>query len=552
MVNGSFIRTYRLPRALLIGLLWTTLLPIGAGRVMAADFTYIVQPGDNLWNLTGRYLKSVDYWPRLQAYNRVLYPHAMRPGSSLLIPLKWLRREAVVARVVGVHGHAEVQRGEQVSPLKAGVAIAVGEILRTSVDGSLTLEFPDGSRSLLGPNSEMRMGELWRLRGLTAQQVLIELPRGHLENEVESRRPPANGRFIIDTPAGIAAVRGTHFRVDAADQQVRSETLRGEVVLQNEKGQVRLGHGTGSLARVGQAPIPPVQLLPAPQLDHLPERAGRPPLDLPFPDIPGASAYRTQLAATADFSTIDSDQVSTTARVRSVGDLADARYRLRVRAIDVNGFEGLDAEREIEINAFPEPPFPSQPVQDGFVAEETPEFRWTRSGEDGHYRFQLASDHAFRSLLADADKLTEPSFIYKASLSPGEYFWRVALTTPQEGVGPFSDPQRFRRPSPGLWPKPFEWRNDQLELRWRATGADDRYQVQLANDILFQQLVLDQESPQPVVAFAKPAAGTYYIRVRSFLSDGSPGPWGKPQIFEVPANYWPLLWMLLPVLLIVP
>ncbi len=552
MVKGSLNRMFRLTRVLLSGIFLVVWQVVAGNWAVAADFTYIVQPGDNPWNLTERFLKSFDYWPRLQEYNRVLYPHAMRPGSSLLIPLKWLRREVSVARVVAVRGHVEVQRGEQVTPLKAGVEVSAGEILRTGADGSLTLEFPDGSRSLLGPNSEMRMSELWRLKGASAQQVYIELPRGHLENEVEARHPPANGRFIIDTPAGIAAVRGTRFRVDAADKQVRSETLRGEVVLGNAKGQTRLGRGTGSLARAGEAPIPPVRLLPAPQLDRLPARVERLPLDLPIPTIGGARAYRTQLATTADFSTIDSDLVSTTARVRSVADIADARYHLRVRAIDAQGFEGMDAEREIEIDARPEPPFPSQPAPDGFVVDEAPEFRWTRSEESGHYRFQLARDPAFRDLLIDADRLLEPLFIYKSSLLPGDYFWRVALATPAEGQGPFSDPQRFRRPPPGPEPEPAKLSGDQMELRWSAAGPDARYQIQLANDSSFQQPLVDQQSPQPMATLVKPAAGTYYVRVRSFLSDGSPAPWGKTQKLEVPANYWLFLWMLLPVLLIAP
>lgn len=548
MVDRLLNRLYRLRCSLSIGVV---LLSIAANQAAAADFTYVVRPGDNLWNLTERYLKGVEYWPRLLEYNRVLFPHALRPGSSLLIPLKWLRREAIVVRVVGLHGYAEVQRGEQISALKSGVAIAVGEVLRTGADGNLTLEFPDGSRSSLGPNSEMRMSELWRIKGSMAQQVSIKLPHGYMENEVGANRS-GNARFIIDTPSGVAAVRGTRFRVDASEKQVRAETLRGEVILKNARGQVSLRSATGSLAQAGQAPTPPRKLLSAPQLDHLPDRVERLPLDLPFPAVRGASAYRTQLATAADFSSVDSDQISLSPRTSSTTDLTDARYRLRVRAIDANGLQGIDAEREIEINAHPEPPFPSQPVPDGVVGEENPEFRWALSGEAGHYHFQLASDKTFRTLLLDADKLVQPSLVYQNALPPGEYYWRVALATAAEGQGPFSDPQRFRRPPPGPLPEPPQINGDNLELRWRTAGPDDRYQVQLAGEPSFQELALDRESAQPIVVFTKPSTGTYFMRVRTLPMDGPPGPWGKPQKIELPPNYWPLLWMLLPVLLILP
>lgn len=550
MIYRWMNRPYRFRYWLLIGLQSVFLLATGGKQVGAADFVYTVRPGDNPWNLTERYLNGYQYWPRLQEYNRILYPHMIRPGSSLLIPLKWLRREMLVARVVGVHGYAEVQRGEQVSTLKPGMTVAVGEVLRTGADGNLTLQFPDGSRSSLGPSSEMRLGDLWRLKGTTAQQVFIDLSRGHLENEVDANRS-GNARFVIDTPAGVAAVRGTRFRVDAEAKQVRAETLRGEVILRNARGGVRLKRAMGSLARIGQAPIPPRSLLPAPQLDRLPERVERLPLDLPFPPVRGASAYRTQLASASDFSTIDSDQIGPDPKARSTADLPDAHYRLRVRAIDAQGFEGMDAERKIEIDARPEPPFPVQPAPDTLVGDDTLEFRWARS-EEGHYHFQLANDRVFRSLLSNADRLLEPSIVYRDPLPPGEYFWRVALATPVGGQGPFSDPQRFRRPPPGPLPEPPSISGDNVELRWRAGGEDDRYQVQLASDQTFQQLTFDQESEQAKIVFSKPPVGVYFVRVRTLLADGSTGQWGKTQKIELPPNYWPLLWMLLPALLILP
>lgn len=37
------------------------LLAACAGPALAEDFVYVVQPGDNPWNLTRRYLKSIDY-----------------------------------------------------------------------------------------------------------------------------------------------------------------------------------------------------------------------------------------------------------------------------------------------------------------------------------------------------------------------------------------------------------------------------------------------------------------------------------------------------------
>ena len=44
-------------------------LAIGGSAALAQDFVYVVRAGDNPWNITQRYLKNIDYWPRIQDYN---------------------------------------------------------------------------------------------------------------------------------------------------------------------------------------------------------------------------------------------------------------------------------------------------------------------------------------------------------------------------------------------------------------------------------------------------------------------------------------------------
>lgn len=533
------------------GATWAFLLGVGsltaAPAVLAEDFTYVVRPGDNPWNLTERYLKSLQYWPRVQDYNNILDPTAIRPGTKLLIPVGWLRGVAAVAQVADLRGVAERRRGENVTPLKPGMTVSVGDVVRTGASSSLTLEFPDGSRSLVGPASELRILDLARLRASAGQQVRIELQRGQLENDVSSIRK-GSGRFVIETPAAVAAVRGTRFRVTSSSDDVRSETLHGEVILQNPAGKAILRAGTGSLAQVGKTPAPAIALLPAPKLDQLPGRVERVPLNVEFPALPGAVSYRTQLAPPTGFSVLDDDQLSTAPRARSAADLPDGPYRLRVRAIDKHGLEGLDAEREIEVDARPEPPFPSQPAADGIVVDDNPEFHWARSGEGAHYRFQLASDEAFASLLLDTDHLEQPHLTLAKPLPPGQYFWRVALHTTSEGQGPFCDAQRFLRPPPGPLPEPPRIGSDTLELRWRAAGTDENYQLQISSDATFAQPEVDRQTSETRVSVDKPPAGIHYIRVRALPAGQPAGAWGKPQQIEIPHDSWRALSILIPAL----
>ncbi|HZV39008.1 MAG TPA: LysM domain-containing protein, partial [Pseudoxanthomonas sp.] len=83
------------------------LLLFGFACVVAAgDWTYRVRPGDTLWDFSAAYLKSGYRWQQLQAHNRIADPYRLPPGSTLQVPITWLRAEPASAKVVAVHGSA--------------------------------------------------------------------------------------------------------------------------------------------------------------------------------------------------------------------------------------------------------------------------------------------------------------------------------------------------------------------------------------------------------------------------------------------------------------
>ncbi|WP_332671607.1 FecR domain-containing protein [Aromatoleum sp.] len=522
-------------------------LPAPLALAADEDIRYVVRPGDNPWNLTQRYLRSIDYWPRLQKYNRIEQPNAIPPGTVLRIPVAWLRGEPATVRVSDLNGAAELRRDGETTPLARDMTLSSGAVIRTGEETSVVLEFPDGSRSRIGEDSEVRVTEVRQLNASDAQQIELQLLRGRLENDVEPVGK-GGGRFRIRTPAGVAAVRGTEFRVAASDGGARAETVSGEVSLSNPRGDVRLRAGTGSMVVPGRAPERASALLAAPQLGTLPERVERLPFALPFPVVAGALRYRTQLAPRDTAAAVTSDQVGSAPEVPGHAELGDGNYVMRVRAIDERGLEGLDARREIVVDARPEPPFPTLPVQDGVVVDDRIAFGWTRSVEPGQYHFQLAADETFGTLLADSEHLDEPGVALDIALAPGRYFWRVALTTAPEGHGPFSDVQRLRRPPPGPSAEAPQARDGRLELRWRGAGESARYELQFAREADFAAPDFSVETRDAVLSIETPPPGTYYVRIRSFEPDGAAGPWGKPQQFVVPANHWRALVVLLPLL----
>ncbi len=522
-----------------------------AGPVVAADdYIYVVQAGDSPWNITTRYLKSIDHWPQLQQYNRIISPEAIPPGTQLRIPVGWLRSRGRPVRITDLQGQVEVLNRGVAQMLERGMTIVEGSLLRTGANGSFTLQLPDGSRSLVGPDTELRLSAARQVAASGGGQIKMELLRGYVENKVTDKRR-SGGRFVIDTPSGVTAVRGTRFRVTEAGQVLRTETLEGEVELRNRAGRRIMKAGTGISAPAGQPPGAAQALLPAPRLDALPERIDRLPVSLELPAVAGAVRYRTQFAPDASFSVIESDRLASQPQARAPAELPDGVHRIRVRAVAENGLEGFDAERSIVIDARPEPPFPSQPAGGSVVTDDAPSFRWAKVADATRYHFQLATDAGFQQRVAEQDGLAEAQFTLPDGLAPGAYFWRVAVTTAAEGRGPFSDPQGFRRPPPGPQAEPPRLGVGGLELRWRASGADHRYQVQLSTDPAFATPEHDLQTDGPALSMDAPAPGVHHVRIRSLEPGNPPGPWGKPQQIEIPRDYWKTLLLVLPVLFLV-
>lgn len=517
----------------------------------ADDFVYVVRPGDNPWNLTERYLRGVAYWPKLQALNRIADPLHIKPGTVLRIPTEWLRLIAAEVRVAAWSGDVSwsTADGAPVKPV-AGALLAAGARVRTGSDASLTLEFDDGARVLMLADGELLITQAARMpKG--GPIVQLQLVRGNLENLVAPRgdRP---GRFEIGTPAAVAAVRGTAFRVGASADDARSEVLAGSVDLGNAAGRQRLREGFGTHARVDRPPAEPVPLLPAPDLADAPRVVERLPFEAPIAPLPGATTYRTLLAPDEAFTSVSSNRTTVAPRL-AIGDVPDGDYVVRARGIDPNGLEGYAADRPITIHARPEPPVLIEPPSDARVASDRPTLRWAASAEASTYRLQVSDASSFATLLVDLPSIAGTTLESPRSFMPGPYFWRLASVEATTRPGPFSDPQTFRVVLPGPGVEPPQADSDPLALRWRAMGADVRYRLQVGRQPSFDAPLVDTVVDEARYPWVRPAPGTYHLRVASISPDGQTGPWGSTQtltIADPPRFWWPVLLLLLPLVLL--
>jgi hypothetical protein len=326
--------------------------------------------------------------------------------------------------------------------------------------------------------------------------------------------------------------------MDPSAAVARAEVLEGVVEIKGAQRTRTLAKGFGALTDVGKPPSPPVPLLAPPVVRDLPPVVTRVPIQLSFPALKGAVAYRGQIAPDEKFETILFDGVSPAPQIRGP-DLPDGDYVLRVRGVDPKGLEGRDAFHRFRLHARPEPPFLIQPVDKGAVLENALNFEWSEPQNAASFHFQLAEDERFTAPLLDMPDYTKLRLIPDRSLEPRHYFWRVATRNSAGQEGPFSDPQSFRVQLTPKMQDP-EVTADTMTFRWSAGLPGQQYEFQLAKDRDFETLAVNQRVSEPQLTIPRPESGHHYLRMRTIDPDGYVGPYGPVQRIDVPPeNYWP-------------
>ena len=525
-------------------------LALSALFVSHAAFTqaqvveYVIKTGDNPWNFARQHLNGglVD---ALVDYNGIKDPHHLPPGMVLRVPDKWLFRGSRPVTVLDVTGTAARQAANgKAIPLTVGEKIPARSRIVTAEQASVALQFSDGSRILIHEHSDVRLQGNKFVPLAEGRDIRLNMPKGRVENEI-SKFPANTGRFEIQTPSGIAAVRGTQFRVASFSGETRTEVLEGKVALAGKRGpQTALpaGYGMTMQKTSGSAPVP---LLKAPQIveEHL--LAERLPVDLPLAAVDGARHYRTLISSSNLSSAVISDQVTEVAAIR-VRDIPDGDYVLRVRAIDGRGLEGEEQVRQLTVNARPSPPFTISPGAEASLSTPRPLFKWAHNSAASGYHFQLAATPEFKPALIDQPSLAISTYQPPQDLAEGKYYWRVASISASEGHGPYSSPDSFTR-TPA---SPGNIGIEQQNLRWQKLDHA-RYRVQVGSGEAMEKLLLDRVVEQNSLALNELDAGQYFVRIQTLGESGLNSQWTNVQSFRVESRFdWRYLLLTLPVLLL--
>lgn len=526
------------------------LLPLALAALPGhgGEVRYVFREGDNPWTFAQAHLIPGRVDALLQL-NGIANPYRILPGTEIRVPIDWLFRGSRPVRVLATSGEVSVvDRRGRVREVASGDLIRRAQKLTTAPQAGATLEFADGSRAVVRENSEIRIDKNANVPLDTGRDIRLEVPRGKVENEVEKNRQPS-GRFQIRTPSGVAAVRGTHFRLGLVERAMLAEVVEGKVAVHGRRGAaVPVGAGNGVVVQGGGASLPK-PLLPAPRWgDETPLLVDALPFESPVAPVAGAAAYRTLLSAGNELAAYVSDQQTRQPLMR-IADVPDGDYSLHLRAVDGQGLEGLDAVRAVTVNVRPAAPFSLAPTTDAQLTAERPLFRWADVGADARYRLQVADNPSFAPLLIDQGNVSRAEFEPAHSLPEGDYFWRVASISPTEGQGPFGSVGRFRRTPP--MPGNPSHDSQAARLRWPA-AAGARYHVQIGADAAMAAPTVDAEVDSNDIGIEDLSPGVYFVRVQTIGRSGLSSPWSTPQSFTVERQFdWRPLLLVVPLLFLI-
>lgn len=142
-------------------------------------------------------------------------------------------------------------------PLTEDLALDAGTQVQTGDESSVVLTFPDDSRTVAAPNTELEIVRMSSLPSGSRGVIVMSQTLGQTLNVVQSS-DSVNSRFEIRTPAARVVVRGTEFTVIVDELGVTDVFVAEGVVEVIAMGiTVSLNAGEATTVIPGQEPDPP-------------------------------------------------------------------------------------------------------------------------------------------------------------------------------------------------------------------------------------------------------------------------------------------------------
>jgi hypothetical protein len=151
---------------------------------------------------------------------------------------------------------------ESWQPLTEDVVIDTGTQVQTGDESSVVLTFPDDSKTVAAPNTELEIVRMSSLPNGSRGVIVMSQTLGQTLNVVQTS-DSTNSRFEIRTPSARVVVRGTEFTVSVNELGTTEVAVAEGVVEVIAMGTtVILSAGESTVVNPGQEPTPPI-VIPA-------------------------------------------------------------------------------------------------------------------------------------------------------------------------------------------------------------------------------------------------------------------------------------------------
>lgn len=448
--------------------------------VQAEVSVYIVAPGDTLWSIAKENLKNPEDWKKLMKFNNMTDQSQLQVDQALRIPSELMTdfsappatnkatkpvglpaaaiipardkntatRITTAARegakviddvaaisssantVAATYGHVvRVLEDKNQSKLKVNDVLADKARIRTGNKSSVNIVLTDGLVVVL----------------LSDTEVLLTQPLTLLQGEVEYKVDSSKELALLSTEAGSVSAQTARFRVatNKTGKHMRVEVEQGAAIVANEKKHRRITAGISMQLEAGKAMNEPRQGLMRPDIANLSKSSVNGEANLKWAAIADAKAYRAQLVYAADTYLVLFDEQLKQPEL-NWHNISPGRYNIRLRSIDENGLEGLNAELPFIVHGILNPPRSNSPVNGATLPTNKPWIAWSRIPEANSYILQVARDAGFKTDLQEFSYQMNNYYKYSDALPAGDYYWRVMSVSPKRVKSAFGEVRMFK------------------------------------------------------------------------------------------------------------
>ncbi|XKH01269.1 FecR domain-containing protein [Marinobacter nauticus] len=430
----------------------------------------------------------------------------------------WSDRKPNPARAGSISGqvsHISGVTGRKL-PLTEDTLIRAGdEILSTS--GSATIKLADGSELRLSPQSRLRFNRLDSHRHSEATDTRLRLKKG----ELHSRVTPLSGKnshFEITTPSAVASVRGTVFAIQTGNDGSSIQVTDGSVDFGSSGDTRRIPAGYGATlstdSRQGLSIRP---LPPAPQIGAMPEVINSLPVQLNW-QYQWPTRYRLDIFEQQTGNWVKSREVTGTQH--ALTNLDNGRYEIQLAALNGQGIAGVPDTIALEVNVQARKPDLATPADGASVNDDQPQFQWQLNGTNERARVEIAETENFDKLVATSEWAATSQAEPARSLSPGQYYWRVATRAGGNSKA-ISDTRKvvINGTLPPVRIISVNYLNSQVRIYWEKVDTATDYQLQLSEEPEFRNIIKEADVDDTTAALRLIPGRRYFVRVKA-LSDG--------------------------------